>query len=380
MLVSANAQQEITLTKVNEAAWSSNLKTADCRQGFGLQNNFYIQDKGQQLGQVLNLNGEFATDNFSEDYCHYPSTANTACTYDESGNFIFAGWAFPNAPGADAAITIVSADRTQTKQVTIPADLIKGRCDFLGMGKGNLLQEGQLLVVGATNTGVAVLTFNENGLDEDNSYEATVNGTTVAATSSTIVSPWTDHNGVGHYLYVTRNAKPVDMAMEDDGNFTGQPLTLPNKGACNGAQAFTMGGRNFIVYPTLENYLDGFAIAELLIDENNTITVSEEPVASVAAVATANANVFQADWVNAEVISESKANIYQVYPGGALRKYEFYVPGAQTAVNDVNANKTVSSVQYVNLAGQMSATPFEGVNIMVKTYTDGSKHAVKVVK
>lgn len=51
-----------------------------------------------------------------------------------------------------------------------------------------------------------------------------------------------------------------------------------------------------------------------------------------------------------------------------------------TAVNDLNAGKTVSSVRYVNAAGIEATTPFEGVNIMVTTYSDGTKTAAKVIK
>ena len=53
---------------------------------------------------------------------------------------------------------------------------------------------------------------------------------------------------------------------------------------------------------------------------------------------------------------------------------------ASDGINDVNADKAVAGVQYFNLAGQASATPFEGVNVMVKTYTDGSKSVNKVIK
>ena len=51
-----------------------------------------------------------------------------------------------------------------------------------------------------------------------------------------------------------------------------------------------------------------------------------------------------------------------------------------TGVNDINTNKTVKSVKYINVAGIESATPFEGVNIVVTNYTDGTKSAVKVIK
>ena len=50
-----------------------------------------------------------------------------------------------------------------------------------------------------------------------------------------------------------------------------------------------------------------------------------------------------------------------------------------TAVADLNADRA-ASVHYVNLAGQVSAAPFQGVNIMVTTMKDGSKRAIKVVK
>lgn len=52
----------------------------------------------------------------------------------------------------------------------------------------------------------------------------------------------------------------------------------------------------------------------------------------------------------------------------------------QTGVEDVQANKTVAGVKYVNLAGQMSETAFSGVNIVVTTYTDGTTSTVKVIK
>ena len=50
-----------------------------------------------------------------------------------------------------------------------------------------------------------------------------------------------------------------------------------------------------------------------------------------------------------------------------------------TTVTDINVDN-IASVKYVNLAGQVSATPFEGVNIQVTTMKDGSKKAVKVIR
>ena len=51
-----------------------------------------------------------------------------------------------------------------------------------------------------------------------------------------------------------------------------------------------------------------------------------------------------------------------------------------TGVEDLAAEKNVASVKYFNLLGVESAEPFQGVNVVVTTYTDGSKTARKVVK
>ena len=54
--------------------------------------------------------------------------------------------------------------------------------------------------------------------------------------------------------------------------------------------------------------------------------------------------------------------------------------GNPTGINTVNAGKNVVSVKYVNLAGIESTTPFQGVNIVVTRYDDGSQTATKVIK
>jgi len=51
-----------------------------------------------------------------------------------------------------------------------------------------------------------------------------------------------------------------------------------------------------------------------------------------------------------------------------------------TAVNDVNVAKDVVSTTYYNLQGIESSTPFDGVNIVVTSYNDGSRTTTKVLK
>lgn len=56
------------------------------------------------------------------------------------------------------------------------------------------------------------------------------------------------------------------------------------------------------------------------------------------------------------------------------------VEAVTTGADQLNADKTVAGVQFVNLAGQVSNAPFQGVNLQVTTYTDGSRQVTKVIK
>ncbi|MBR1804587.1 MAG: hypothetical protein IJ775_06785 [Muribaculaceae bacterium] len=51
-----------------------------------------------------------------------------------------------------------------------------------------------------------------------------------------------------------------------------------------------------------------------------------------------------------------------------------------TAVSDVNAQRQVASTTYCDLSGRMSSTPFDGINIVVTRYTDGTTSTSKVMK
>ena len=66
-------------------------------------------------------------------------------------------------------------------------------------------------------------------------------------------------------------------------------------------------------------------------------------------------------------------------PAAGLKLIVTKAEEVTTAVTDLSVDD-IAGVHYVNLAGQVSAAPFQGVNIMVTTMKDGSKRAIKVVK
>lgn len=55
-------------------------------------------------------------------------------------------------------------------------------------------------------------------------------------------------------------------------------------------------------------------------------------------------------------------------------------PSPPTAIKNVAADKVVDSIRYYNIMGCESTVPFQGINVMVVRYTDGSSLAVKIVK
>ena len=72
--------------------------------------------------------------------------------------------------------------------------------------------------------------------------------------------------------------------------------------------------------------------------------------------------------------STDASSNYELYP---LDMTDDPIP---TAVREVIAPKMVIGVSYFNLMGQESSQPFEGINIVVTRYSDGSTSAVKVLR
>lgn len=56
------------------------------------------------------------------------------------------------------------------------------------------------------------------------------------------------------------------------------------------------------------------------------------------------------------------------------------VENENTGIDETVTAKGVKRVTYYDLAGRSSATPHQGVNVVVTLYTDGTKRVTKVVK
>ena len=336
------------------------LSAGDVRQGFGMNGKFYINDKANQKVIVIDENGLLNTE--------YPGGANCGITRDEAGNLVISNATFPDAWTAEATIKVVNPETNEVKEYVVPEECgMAGRCDFIGFAKGDLMEDGVIYLTGAANTGISVMTIAGGEVNTDECYIAACDG--VTPSSSTVINFFTDLNEEEALLYVTRNAALVKITFDGE-EMLPATMTLPGKGACNGTFPFIWDEKEFFVYPTLPNYLDGFAVAE---------AGADAPIVEVPATYTANANAFTSNWLNAEV-NEKDVTIYQYYPGGYIAVYRLFKHGeggVQELIND--NNKVVAGVRYYNIMGQ-EMTEVNGLTIVVTTYTDGSQSAVKVIK
>ncbi len=301
--------------------------SADARQGVGTNGKVYVHVKttGDVAGHVL------VYDQNGLQNQTLPGGGNCAITIDQAGHLVVSDATFPNGWGENTVVKVYDpATPDQITNITTPAGVLCGRIDFLGKAEGDLTGDGALYYVGSAGTGLAKHVVVSGEASVDDSYQAIMDAG-FAANNFTVVNPFMENDEM-KYLYVARNAAPRIMVPEGDNFVTEQVLTLPNKGACNGAEIFILGGEKYIVYPTLPNYLDGFAISK--IGKEGIVLVHEQ-----ASTVAANPNGTQANWLNAEVVDGNTANIYQYVPGAYCAKYTFSLPQAPTGISDVTAKK-----------------------------------------
>ncbi|HAP50235.1 MAG TPA: hypothetical protein DCQ56_03330 [Porphyromonadaceae bacterium] len=163
---------------------------------------------------------------------------------------------------------------------------------------------------------------------------------------------------------------------------------------CNfGVSTQTVGGKTyFFAHPQIMEYAYIFAAVW---KGNDTFEVPENNAAGLTGSFTADLNGYE-DNLKQGTVYEFHAIVKKAAAGGngAPRRiagnggdYEVMLTEGPkktsditTAVDELQSGKAVDGVRYVNVAGQVAATPWQGVNIVVTRYTDGSTRTTKVVK
>ena len=337
-------QVTYSIEKVWEISDLSFLSTADTRQGFGMNGKFYINDKAAQVIYEIDQNGLTGTT--------FEGGSNAGFTRDEAGNLVVSDAVFPNAWTSSPVIRVINPSTGEVANHTLPVDVVNfGRSDNLGFARGNLLSDGEIYLVGANSgTTISRIAIGGGEVDVDGCYLAGCDG--VSASNTTVLNYYNDLGGEPAVLYVTRNATPVKMAFDGD-NFTGTTFSLPGKGACNGAFPFVWDGMELVLYPTLDNYRDGFAVAQMN---------AAEPLVSVPQQAATDANSHTNNWLNAEVIDSRHVTIYQYYPGGHITVWNLTKQGGAMR-GDVNDDGTVTIADVTTLIDYLLSGNDSGINL-----------------
>ena len=76
---------------------------------------------------------------------------------------------------------------------------------------------------------------------------------------------------------------------------------------------------------------------------------------------------------------ENRTAIIMATAGNFTATLPLTVTDPSTGVTDLSVNAAPVSVKYVNAIGQVSNKAFDGVNIVVTKYNDGTQKTTKVV-
>lgn len=397
-MMSLGAQAETTYT-LTEQWMNKNVAVAkasawgpSARQAAAANGTIYVQDGTWGYITPYTKDGAGTT---------IPTGNGWAIAMDESNNLAVS---VINAGGAKyrtdtAQIKLISADGKKTVDITPLAGMPALRSDYFGQIAGDVFGDAATLLLGLsdelnppTYNTLTAIQFANGAIASVKSVPSTGDALPGFNTQVVVDYGYTDANDTEHYLLTQRSGAYYDIALSygDDNTPSGAvatKLTLvndttiasekPNNVPANaGGNMFQLGDDIYLVTPAVENkvnYRNPISIYKL---EGSTATC----VATTPLVYDVEKVKGAGNWAIPEVVDETTANIYQYYLGGFVAEFTFKVNKDQTGVNDVNATKTVAGVHYVNLAGQVSAQPFSGVNIKVTNYTDGSKQAVKVIK
>ncbi len=323
----------VPLTETATVKWSDN------RQGFGRNNQFYIQDKnsGQKKIHIYDQNG------FVSDF--HDSGLGSNITMDEAGNVLVRIPQYQRPYTAGNEIRIIKADGSEYKDIALPTNRPQRRGDYWGFAEGDVFsaEGGKLVIVAANIKDLYVVEMKSGELVE--AYNVTMpslfDDPNMAFSADDYVSSWTDAADKKHFIVVHRSENPIDVVL-DGTEATVKTINThaySNYGTSNGVNCFAMNGKNYIMFTTQPNWNDGFVIAELNTDANgnldgtvNVVAMHENDYTEPMGSNVSSCN----NWLNAEPRDGNSVYVYQYFPGYYMARYIFSTKGTTLAdiVND----------------------------------------------
>lgn len=349
-MLGANAQDNVivegyTFTqewKSENVPTSSGVLFTDYRQGFGQNNQFYIQNKNadDHKIEIYNQNGYVGDFDTS-------SGLGSNITKDEAGNILVRTGRYTRPYNRDKGFRIIKADGSQSIDLTLPDNCPAVRGDYWGFANGDVFSaEGGKVAFSGSNQDNFYLLEIKSGAVTD-SIKVTLPylfglNADVFFSSDAVVNSWRDASGNLHYLAINSNENPIDIVLDGSNNPTATTINIKggfsNFGTCNGANAFAFNGKNYIMFSTQPNWNDGFVIAELGTNADGTldgtITVVAQHLNDYPDAMGDNVSS-KCDWLNWEPRDSKSIYIYQYFPGYYMARYIFGIETDETPLVDI---------------------------------------------
>ncbi len=326
---------------------------AHYRQGFGKNNQFFIQDKDPNNGGKIEI---YDQNGYVSDF--HQSGYGSNFTHDEAGNMIVRVSYYGIAYDWDDEFMLIKADGSATSTIYLPEDdnCIDMRGDYFGFAQGDVFstQGGKLLITGSNLEYIYLIVIKNGQISETHRIQRDFyfnEDPHLYFSSDDYISHWKDAKGNDHFFVGHRSEKPVDITI-DETNWTMHSTTIdyttcPYYGTSNGSYPFAFNGKNYLMFSTRPNWNDGFAIAELGTNADGTLDGTISMVArhmNDYPTPMLPSQSSQCNWLNWEPRDSKSIYIYQYFAGFYMARYIFGLKTDETTldyiVNDGEENET----------------------------------------
>ena len=326
----------------------------DYRQGFGQNNQFFIQNKNADTGQKIQI---YDKNGFVRDFA--ASGLGSNITKDEAGNILVRLGRYSTNFARDRRFALIKADGSQSIELSLPTGSATTRGDFWGFAQGDFFSaEGGKLAYTTSGLNYFYMLEIKNGGAEVGGFSVTLpylfgDEHYTKFNEYSVIQTWKDANGKYHYLAVHQDENPIDITLGENNTPTATTINthaIDGYGQSNGTNAFAFNGKNYIMFSTQPNWNDGFIIAELGTNADGTLNGTVIPVARHINdyPEAMGANVGSTcNWLNWEPRDSKSIYVYQYFPGYYMARYIFGLKTDETPLVDIVNDGTVGETYTV---------------------------------
>lgn len=317
-----------------------------------------------------------------------------ATTVPELGNEV---WAGVNQP----AVPLVAPDNESTEQYRVadqwmyffipPTELDYEMGDLNGDGSIDVTDVSLLIgyILGTVSAdAIDMRAANVNGGEDiDVSDVSYLIGMVLGTITSTSLNDQIRDNSLKHNTTTDAlevaaltlrpgQTRSVEVALNNDEyDYRAMQLVVvvPQGVTLTGAEGIDRGSRHSYTVRRHETEENVYVVLGVSM-ENATFAGHEGNVMSLTLTAAEDFNALNAELLLTDVLLVT-TDYEPLLSSDAIARVN-----DPSGIEQVTADRQIAAVRYINVAGMESETPFDGVNIVVTTYTDGTTSTIKVIK